>query len=239
MKKVYHTLKLSIDIYSKIEYNYSSFLKKTKNDTEDFSMYCKNCGVEMNDNQAICIKCGVLVGNGNSYCKNCGQAIDANADYCISCGVSLNPNTEKSKKGDNKPKRAFHGFWIASFILAAIITVVLCIPRYFTLYGYYGTWHYSFIEWLEFLSIIPLVLLWANPLISLLCSLKRSNARFWKIIASLALSLCVIIMSVLEIGYLSPGPLFIVAILLINIQFVLSIIETIVCAIANKVNKDK
>ena len=53
------------------------------------TMYCRNCGSEMNENAVVCVKCGVAKGMGNSYCPNCGKETDPNAAFCINCGCAL------------------------------------------------------------------------------------------------------------------------------------------------------
>lgn len=56
---------------------------------ENFIMYCKNCGKEMNENQDYCLACGVKKGNGNAFCSDCGNYVNPNADVCVNCGTNL------------------------------------------------------------------------------------------------------------------------------------------------------
>ena len=199
-------------------------------------MYCKNCGTNLNDNQAICVKCGVLVGNGTIYCSNCGNEMSSNANVCVACGAFTIPNNNLYNNiQTNKIHRPWYGFLIASFILATLTTAFLIIPAYFWLVstsGYY-IYDYSFIEWTEGWSATVLLLLWANPVISLICSLKQANYRFIKIIVSFILLVLVFFLSVIDVadGY---GSMFGLTILMLILQIILSIFETILTTVSAK-----
>ena len=53
------------------------------------TMFCRNCGNEMDDNAVVCVKCGAAKGSGNSYCPNCGKETNPNAAVCLNCGYAL------------------------------------------------------------------------------------------------------------------------------------------------------
>ena len=55
---------------------------------EEKTMFCKNCGYEMDPNAAVCIKCGCAKGNGSAYCYNCGSPIAPGAVVCTRCGAA-------------------------------------------------------------------------------------------------------------------------------------------------------
>ena len=202
-------------------------------------MYCKNCGTNLNSNQAICVKCGVLVGNGNTYCANCGKEMPTNAIACIFCGTStILDNTSPNNTKNITPQRPWYGFFITSLILASLTTLFLAIPDYFWLLSsshYYNSmcYYYSFIEWTEGWSATVLLLLWANPVISLICSLKKANYRFIKIITSLILFVLVFLLSVID-GADGYGSMFGLTIIMLTIQIVFSILETIFVIILTK-----
>ena len=54
------------------------------------TMYCKNCGNEMDAMAAVCVKCGVSKGTGDKFCPNCGASTPPNAAFCVQCGATLN-----------------------------------------------------------------------------------------------------------------------------------------------------
>ena len=186
----------------------------------------------MNDNQAICIKCGVLVGNGNSYCANCGHPVNDLADVCVSCGTRITKETVNTK--NHKTNRPLYGFFFASLILSVLTIIFLCIPNYFVLHSSYSYkyFYYSFAEWLPGSFVLSLVLLLANPTISFICSKSSRNLRFIKIIISLVLLIFIFLISAIEIPD-NFGPMFALTVLLIlPLNIILSIVETIVSAIS-------
>ncbi len=61
MQKVYHTQKLSIDIYSKIEYNIN--VERLRKKKRGCFMFCSRCGKEIDDDAVVCIHCGCAVEN--------------------------------------------------------------------------------------------------------------------------------------------------------------------------------
>ena len=84
------------------------------------TMYCRNCGSEMNNEAAVCVKCGVPAGKGNKYCPNCGVETNPEAVVCVSCGASLVPPVaEKSDK---------------SKLVAALLGILL---GYFGIHNFY------------------------------------------------------------------------------------------------------
>ncbi len=61
------------------------------------SMFCRNCGKDLEPNSKFCISCGVAPPKGNSYCQNCGSGVSSLAEVCVKCGVSLARVSAKSK----------------------------------------------------------------------------------------------------------------------------------------------
>ena len=197
-------------------------------------MYCRNCGEIMNDNQSVCIKCGVPVGKGNNFCTFCGGGVATNAVICKSCGRHLNPINNKSIN-ENTFDNTQYKRRIALFhtILATLITIFLLIPAYFTLESSYGKyiWEYSFVEWMEEESIIVLLLLWVNPLISYISIKKEKNFSVIKIIDSILLVILILSMSIdTGDGY---GIMFFLTILLLISHVTLSILEPVFLIISN------
>lgn len=102
------------------------------------TMYCRNCGNEMDNNAAVCVKCGVAAGNGVSYCPNCGQATMPGAATCTHCGVLL---AQPIPQGEQKSKMAagllgiflgyfgVHNFYLGytgKAVAQLLITVLSC-----------------------------------------------------------------------------------------------------------------
>ena len=132
-------------------------------------MYCRQCGERINENQAVCLKCGVYVGKGDTYCANCGKEVIAKADVCISCGYKIKDIRDVYSGETPQPRqKSKRKFAIGFTFIAVLTTILLLIPHYLFIYGHYskGTIYYSFIEWMEGMSIIVLLLLWVNPIIS-------------------------------------------------------------------------
>lgn len=191
-------------------------------------MYCRHCGERMNDNQAICVKCGVPVGKGNTHCANCGKEVVANAAVCVSCGYSINDisNTDDSTvvTQSHKPK---YKFAIGFTIIAVVTTILLLIPHYLFIYGHFSKdiLYYSFVEWMEGMSIIVFLLLWSNPVISFVGLKQRKNYSLIKIIISIALFVLVLFMSI-DAGD-GFGSMFLLTMILLLVQMIFSIVEAI------------
>lgn len=202
-------------------------------------MYCKHCGEEINGNQSICIKCGVLVGNGNSYCAHCGKEIAPNAVVCVSCGhqtvniVDLQSNKTQQKKKNPKLK-----FTIGFAIISLLITIFLLVPHYFysrsTYYEHY-VFYYSFVEWMEGKTFIVALLVWANPIISLigLTQEKKHIANsIIKIIVSFVSLITVVVMSAASLGIIEGlASMFFCTVIALLVQIIFSIVETVVVSI--------
>ena len=193
-------------------------------------MYCKNCGVAMNDNQAICIKCGVLVGDGNCYCANCGQEVAPNSDVCGSCNQPLGKRKFQLKniikRGNCKP---LFGFTIASFLLAGLTSILLCLePYYFYLYdGFIST--VSYFQWVDGEWIyVTIVLLCLAPLCGLILSLLRQNLRYLKIIFSSLTFITILLISLFDYYYDGFGVMFYIAQLSLLAHVGLTARETVV-----------
>jgi RNA polymerase subunit RPABC4/transcription elongation factor Spt4 len=88
---------------------------------EDFVMYCRNCGEQMNENQAICLKCGVATGTGKSFCHNCGNAVAEEAVVCVNCGVALKTNANGNATNSNT-----NGIKHRSIVTAILLSIVTC-----------------------------------------------------------------------------------------------------------------
>jgi TM2 domain-containing membrane protein YozV len=56
---------------------------------EEQTMYCRNCGKEIDPKAAFCVNCGVAAGTGSSFCQNCGKDVAPGAQVCIHCGYAL------------------------------------------------------------------------------------------------------------------------------------------------------
>lgn len=189
-------------------------------------MYCRHCGERLNDNQAICVKCGVLVGKGELYCPNCGKEVMKNADVCVSCGYQINDIRDIHRvELPPKKRRSKRKFSIRFTIIAILATIFLLIPNYiFIEYGK-RTLDYSFIEWMGEISIIVLLLLWTNPIISFIGIKQNKDYSFTKIIISTILIVLVPAMS-MDAGD-GFGPMFLLTMLVLFIQESFSIAEGI------------
>lgn len=198
-------------------------------------MYCRHCGERMNENQAICVKCGVSVGKGDTYCANCGKEVMTNADVCMSCGYQIN-NTRDIHSGEvpTKKQKSKRKFAIGFTVIAALTTILLLIPHYLFIYGYYSKniLYYSFIEWMEGMSVIVLLLLWANPIISFVGIKQKRNYSLIKIIISIALIILVLFMSV-DAGD-GFGSMFLLTLMVLLAQVFFSIVEAIASLTLNK-----
>ena len=56
---------------------------------EGGTMYCRNCGKEVEPRAAACMSCGLHPRAGSAYCWNCAQTTDPRAVVCVHCGVSF------------------------------------------------------------------------------------------------------------------------------------------------------
>ena len=191
-------------------------------------MYCKHCGERLNENQAICVKCGVPVGKGDTYCANCGKEVATNAVVCISCGYQINDikniHSDETLSKKQKPKRKFA---IGFTIIAALTTILLLIPHYLFIYGHFSKdiLYYSFIEWMEGMSAIVLLLLWTNPIISFVGLKQKRNYSLIKIVISMALIILVLFMSI-DAGD-GFGSMFLLTMMTLLAQVIFSIVEAI------------
>ena len=61
------------------------------------SVFCRNCGKDLESNSKVCLSCGVAPPKGNKYCQNCGNEVSPLAELCVKCGVSLAHVSVKSK----------------------------------------------------------------------------------------------------------------------------------------------
>ena len=199
-------------------------------------MYCKHCGETLNQHQSICVRCGVPVGKGNSYCSNCGQVVSAKSNFCKFCGVQLNSINNVHHNEETTPLQDPRYRFLTGSILIAILTTVLwAIPSYYFLYS--STWtdevyFYSFIEWMEGMSVIPLLLLWAHPILSLIGLKQRKNFGVIKIITSVVLFIQVLAISMGEADGL--GAMFFCSIGVLFGQIVGSIVEAITVSVVSK-----
>ena len=48
------------------------------------SMFCTNCGKEVNEGAAACLNCGFAPKAGTAYCESCGSQVNAKQ---VKCGV--------------------------------------------------------------------------------------------------------------------------------------------------------
>lgn len=195
-------------------------------------MYCRHCGERMNENQAICVKCGVPAGKGDMYCANCGKEVTTNAAVCISCGYQINDiRNVHSDEENHKPKRKFA---IGFTVIAALTTILLLIPHYLFIYGYYSKniLYYSFIEWMEGMSVIVLLLLWANPIISFVGLKQKRNYGLIKIVISIVLIILVFFMSI-DAGD-GVGSMFLLTMMTLLAQVIFSIVEALASLTFNK-----
>ena len=96
--------------------------------SEDFLMYCKNCGSALNENQEICLACGVATGHGNQYCPNCGNPISAEAAFCMNCGAKLH-QAAPTNTNDTAPRinpEACRTIEKRDIIKAIIFSILTC-----------------------------------------------------------------------------------------------------------------
>jgi TM2 domain-containing membrane protein YozV len=56
---------------------------------EERSMFCRNCGKEVNAQAVACPACGVPPLLENKHCQGCGTATQPNQAMCTQCGVAL------------------------------------------------------------------------------------------------------------------------------------------------------
>ena len=61
------------------------------------SVFCRNCGKDLEPNSKVCLSCGVAPPKGNKYCQNCGNEVSPLAELCVKCGVPLAHVSAKSK----------------------------------------------------------------------------------------------------------------------------------------------
>ena len=136
----------------------------------NFIMYCKNCGSEINNNAVVCVKCGVKAGTGNRFCPSCGAPSNPDAVVCVKCGCSLGKAPSASD-----PVDSFGG------------AIAACFKKYATFSGranrseYWWWWLFTFL-----FGMIPVVNLfsWLVTLIPSLAVLVRrlhdtGRSGFW------------------------------------------------------------
>lgn len=77
------------------------------------SIYCRNCGNEMDEGAAICTKCGFAKGKGTNFCAHCGKPTSEGQSVCMECGFSLGSQSRTSsitgKTFDGELKRSRDG----------------------------------------------------------------------------------------------------------------------------------
>jgi len=56
---------------------------------KEVSMFCRNCGKELQKEAEFCISCGVRQLKGNQFCNICGAETHPNAEICVKCGGRL------------------------------------------------------------------------------------------------------------------------------------------------------
>lgn len=61
------------------------------------SVFCRNCGKDLEPNSKVCLSCGVAPPKGDKYCQNCGNEVSPLTDLCVKCGVPLAHVSVKSK----------------------------------------------------------------------------------------------------------------------------------------------
>jgi TM2 domain-containing membrane protein YozV len=108
------------------------------NRKEEYFMFCRNCGNQMDNNAAVCIKCGVAKMQGINYCPNCGAPTAPGAAVCVKCGVAL---AQAVPEGEQKSKLAagllgiflggwgIHNFYLGfttKAIIQIVVTLVTC-----------------------------------------------------------------------------------------------------------------
>ena len=114
--------------------------------TKLITMFCKNCGKQINENADYCMNCGVKAGTGNKYCANCGAEPDPMAAICVKCGCKLDGKTTKSKESTGKVVDSFGG------------AITSCFSKYATFSGRANRSEYWY--WVLFafiMGIIPVV----------------------------------------------------------------------------------
>jgi TM2 domain-containing membrane protein YozV len=78
------------------------------------SMYCRNCGAQLDERAIACPKCGVNPRAGVGYCQNCGKATLPNAAVCTTCGVALVRAGISDPRAGNKIAAGVCGITIGS-----------------------------------------------------------------------------------------------------------------------------
>ncbi len=53
------------------------------------SMYCRNCGAEVDNAAVVCVTCGVPPRKGKKFCQNCKAETVEEQVLCVKCGVKL------------------------------------------------------------------------------------------------------------------------------------------------------
>ena len=59
---------------------------------DEKSMFCPNCGTEVNSNTVFCPQCGFKLHQDRTqtkFCQACGEKININAEICPNCGVRV------------------------------------------------------------------------------------------------------------------------------------------------------
>lgn len=115
--------------------------KTTKFDFDGgVSMYCRNCGNQIDPLAAVCIHCGVAAGTGNRFCGNCGAPSNPGATICTRCGVAfpipIPAGMQKSKIAAGILGIFLGAFGVHNFYLGytskAVAQLIMTIVGFFT-----------------------------------------------------------------------------------------------------------
>lgn len=98
-----------------------------RNNEEDYFMFCKNCGKEIDEQAAFCVYCGGATNmvpqvKKTAFCRNCGNEIDGGATFCNRCGLATDKFQEV--QFPQKEEDAITGGLIALCILVAYAGLV-------------------------------------------------------------------------------------------------------------------
>ncbi len=97
-------------------------------DNEVGSMYCTNCGNEINPNAVACMSCGFKQGTTYNYCVNCGNSITPGAIVCVRCGCAVGKRGAQSYTSANDGEQKD---WLTTLLLC-IFLGGLGIHRFYT-----------------------------------------------------------------------------------------------------------
>ena len=93
------------------------------------SLFCRNCGKEVNERAIVCPGCGMQPLAGNQFCRSCGAQTNPAASICVKCGIGLSKGNV-----DNSPL-TFLRTWPA---IAA--SLLFCFPLGYVLVWTHPTW---------------------------------------------------------------------------------------------------